>query len=55
MISNEKLATLGRVLPEDTINSFKDSYVLEILHLPDQHKEKDLRKAIALKILQNSF
>lgn len=50
MIGNEKLATLGRVLPEDTIISFKDSYVLELLHLPEKHKEKDLRKAIAQNI-----
>lgn len=50
MISNEKLSSLVRVLPQDITDSFKDSYVLEILHLPEQHKEKDLRKAIAQNI-----
>ncbi|MEY4539509.1 MAG: hypothetical protein RLZZ306_1266 [Bacteroidota bacterium] len=50
MIGNEKLATLGRVLPQDITNSFKDSYVLELLHLPEKHLEKDLRKAIAQNI-----
>lgn len=50
MIGNEKLATLGRDLPQDAINSFKDSYVLELLHLPEPHLEKDLRKAIAQNI-----
>jgi predicted nuclease of restriction endonuclease-like (RecB) superfamily len=50
MIGNEKLATLSRELPQDIIGSFKDSYVLELLHLPEKHLEKDLRKAIAQNI-----
>ncbi len=50
MIGNAKLAPLVRELPKDITNSFKDSYVLELLHLPEQHKEKDLRKAIAQNI-----
>lgn len=50
MIANEKLAPLVRVLPNDIANTFKDSYVLELLHLPEDHLEKDLRKAIAQNI-----
>jgi predicted nuclease of restriction endonuclease-like (RecB) superfamily len=50
MIGNEKLATLSRELPQDIIGSFKDSYVLELLHLPEKHLEKYLRKAIAQNI-----
>ena len=50
MIGNTKLAPLVRELPQDITDSFKDTYVLELLHLPEQHKEKDLRKAIAQNI-----
>jgi len=50
MIANEKLAPLSRVLPGDIANTFKDSYILELLHLPESHLEKDLRKAIAQNI-----
>jgi predicted nuclease of restriction endonuclease-like (RecB) superfamily len=50
MIGNEKLSPLVRVLPQDITDSFKDTYVLELLHLPEKHLEKDLRKAIAQNI-----
>ena len=50
MIGNEKLSTVLRELPQEITNSFKDSYVLELLHLPEKHLEKDLRKAIAQNI-----
>jgi predicted nuclease of restriction endonuclease-like (RecB) superfamily len=50
MIGNTKLAPVVRELPQDITNSFKDSYVLELLHLPEKHLEKDLRKAIAQNI-----
>lgn len=50
MLSNTKLSALPRVLPQDIMNTFKDTYVLELLHLPEQHQEKDLRKAIAQNI-----
>ncbi len=50
MIANEKLSTLPRELPQDLTNSFKDTYVLEFLNLPEKHLEKDLRKGIAQNI-----
>jgi predicted nuclease of restriction endonuclease-like (RecB) superfamily len=50
MIANEKLSPLVRVLPTDAKNTFKDTYILELLQLPEQHLEKDLRKAIAQNI-----
>ena len=50
MLSNEKLSTLQNNLPQDITNSFKDTYILELLHLPDNHQEKDLRKGIAQNI-----
>lgn len=50
MIGNEKLSPAVRGLSKDIYNSFKDSYVLELLHLPEKHLEKDLRQAIAQNI-----
>ena len=50
MIGNAKLSTVTRELPQEITNTFKDTYVLELLHLPEQHHEKDLRKAIAQNI-----
>lgn len=46
VIANEKLSPVVRELPQDTNNVFKDTYVLELLGLPKQHKEKDLQSAI---------
>jgi len=50
MLANEKLATLSGVFPKEVTNTFKDTYVLELLQLPESHLEKDLRKAIAQNI-----
>jgi predicted nuclease of restriction endonuclease-like (RecB) superfamily len=50
MLANEKIATLSGVFPKEVTNTFKDTYVLELLQLPESHLEKDLRKAIAQNI-----
>jgi predicted nuclease of restriction endonuclease-like (RecB) superfamily len=50
MIGNTKLATVGRVLSQEIKDTFKDTYVLELLHLPEPFLEKDLRKAISQNI-----
>jgi predicted nuclease of restriction endonuclease-like (RecB) superfamily len=50
MLSNAKLSPMLRELPQDIINTFKDTYVLELLNLPEIHQESDLRKAIAQNI-----
>jgi predicted nuclease of restriction endonuclease-like (RecB) superfamily len=50
MLGNSKLSALSNALPQDITNTFKDTYVLELLHLPEQHKESDLRKAITQNI-----
>ena len=50
MLANTKLAPMERVFPKDLANTFKDTYVLELLQLPESHLEKDLRKAIAQNI-----
>jgi predicted nuclease of restriction endonuclease-like (RecB) superfamily len=50
MIANEKLAPLATVLTPEAKNTFKDTYVLELLQLPEHHGESDLRKAIAQNI-----
>jgi predicted nuclease of restriction endonuclease-like (RecB) superfamily len=50
MLGNVKLSAAARVLPQDITNSFKDTYVLELLNLSDVHSEKDLQKGIAQNI-----
>ncbi len=50
MIANQKLSPLVRELPQDVTNSFKDTYVLELLHLPEKHLEKDLKRHITQNI-----
>ena len=52
MISNKKLSTLSRELPQDITNIFKDTYVLEMLELPTPHSEKTLKQQIAKNISQ---
>ena len=50
MLADAKLSPLSRELPQDVSNTFKDTYVFELLHLPEEHQEKDLQKAIAHNI-----
>ena len=50
MLADTKLAPLVRELPQDVSNTFKDTYVFELLHLPEEHQENDLQKAIAKNI-----
>jgi predicted nuclease of restriction endonuclease-like (RecB) superfamily len=50
MLADTKLAPPVRELPQDVSNTFKDTYVFELLHLPEEHQENDLQKAIAKNI-----
>jgi predicted nuclease of restriction endonuclease-like (RecB) superfamily len=50
MLANTKLAPMERVFLKEVTDTFKDTYVLELLQLPESHLEKDLRKAIAQNI-----
>jgi predicted nuclease of restriction endonuclease-like (RecB) superfamily len=50
MLGNAQLNEVHKALPQDIAHVFKDSYVLELLNLPDSHHEKDLQKAIAQNI-----
>ncbi|AFL83012.1 hypothetical protein Belba_0349 [Belliella baltica DSM 15883] len=50
MLGNAKLSSLPRELPQDITNTFKDSYVLELLNIPESHQESDLRKGISENI-----
>ena len=50
MLADAKLSPLTRELPQDVSYTFKDTYVFELLHLPEEHQEKDLQKAIARNI-----
>ena len=52
MLGNTKTASLATALPQDISNVFKDTYVLELLHLPDSHAEKDLKHQISRNISQ---
>jgi predicted nuclease of restriction endonuclease-like (RecB) superfamily len=50
MLADAKLSTLSRELPQDITSTFKDTYVLELLHISEDHQEKDVQKAIAQNI-----
>ena len=50
MLGNANTAALVKVLPQDITDVFKDTYVLELLHLPDTHAEKDLKHQISKNI-----
>jgi predicted nuclease of restriction endonuclease-like (RecB) superfamily len=46
VLSDQKLATVLRVLPPEADRVFKDTYVLDFLNLPDRHSEADLQSAM---------
>lgn len=50
MLADAKLAPMARVLPQDLTSQFKDTYVLEMLSLPDTHLERDLKHQISRNI-----
>lgn len=50
MLSNSKLSTVSRELPQDISNVFKDTYVLEMFQLPSAHSENDLKHKICKNI-----
>ena len=50
MLGNAKLSPAVRVLSQDIGNVFKDTYVLEMLHLPETHAKKDLKHQISKNI-----
>lgn len=50
MIGNAKLSPVLREIHPDIANSFKDSYVLEFLGLPESHSESELQKGLISKM-----
>ena len=46
MIGNSILSTASRESNHDLSNTFKDSYVLEFLNLPELHSESDLQRGL---------
>jgi predicted nuclease of restriction endonuclease-like (RecB) superfamily len=50
MLSDIKLATVSRVLPENAAGVFKDSYLLDFLDLPETHSEADLQAGLLLNL-----
>ena len=51
-ISDLKLATMSRVLPDNATGVFKDSYLLDFLDLPDPHLEADLQTGLLQNLRQ---
>ena len=50
MLSDLKLAAVPRVLPENAVGVFKDSYMLDFLDLPETHSEADLQARLLLNL-----
>ena len=50
MLSELRLATVSRVLPETAAGVFKDSYLVDFLDLPDIHSEADLQKGLLFNL-----
>lgn len=50
MLSDLKLATVSRVLPESAVGVFKDSYMLDFLDFPETHSEVDLQAGLLLNL-----
>ena len=46
MIGNLKLSTVLRETNPDITNTFKDSYILDFLNLPEPHSESDLQREL---------
>jgi predicted nuclease of restriction endonuclease-like (RecB) superfamily len=50
MLGEAKRSTIALSLPQDITNTFKDTYVLEMLQLPERHSERDLKHQICQNI-----
>ena len=50
MLSDLKLAAVLRVVPENAVGVFKDSYMLDFLDLPETHSEADLQTGLLLNL-----
>lgn len=50
MLGNAKLSALPREFPQDITSIFKNTYVLEMLQLPQTHSEKELKGKITQNI-----
>ena len=46
MIADKKLSSVLKELPQNVSGVFKDSYIVDFLNLPHNHKEKDLQNAL---------
>lgn len=46
MIGNTKLSTVLRESNQSLVNSFRDIYVFEFLHLPEPHNESELQRGL---------
>lgn len=46
ILADKKLPPALMKLPQEVLGQFKDTYVLDFLHLPETHSEADLQKAM---------
>lgn len=52
VLSDKKLASVMRVLPQDATGVFKDNYLLDFLDLPERHSEADLQTGLLRNLRQ---
>ncbi len=50
MISKKKVSPVLTQIQHDTVNVFKDTYVLDFLNLPETHSETDLQRSIVANL-----
>jgi predicted nuclease of restriction endonuclease-like (RecB) superfamily len=50
MLGNAKLSPVMRELHPNALNSFKDSYILDFLNLPDTHTESELQQGLVQQL-----
>ncbi|MFZ4464759.1 MAG: PDDEXK nuclease domain-containing protein [Bacteroidales bacterium] len=50
MIGNLKLSTVLREIKPDITNTFKDSYILDFLNLPESHNERELQHGLVKQL-----
>lgn len=50
MIGNVKLSTVLREIKPDITNTFKDSYILDFLNLPESHSERELQQGLVKQL-----
>jgi len=50
LLADNNLSDVMKSLPQQTDNTFRDSYVFEFLDIPSKHSEKTLQQALVLSL-----